>query len=455
MSDTPSSAGFERPTRRQFGQAVAGAAVGLFAAPAIVRGRNLNEKLNIASIGVGGRGGSNLQDVGSENIVAICDVADSAVERAARYHPRAQRFRDFRKLYDKARDFDAVVVSTTEHTHAFATLPALQLGKHVYCEKPLTHNVWEARIIREAAAKAKVATQMGTQIHAGDNYRRVVELIQTGAIGPVHAAHVWVGRAWGRQSKEAAERNKDIVYVTERPKDASPVPKGLDWDLWLGPAPERPFNEVYYPGPKWYRWWDFGNGTMSDLGSHFNDLPFWALKLQAPLTIEAFGPPPHPEIAPASMRVTYEYGPRGDMPPVKLHWYQGEEKPDLWKTGVIPSAGWDSGILFEGAKGMLLSSYTKYLLLPEKDFRGFVPPKPFIPKSIGHHAEWILACKTGSPTTCNFEYAGWLTEANHLGNVAYRAGKKLEWDPVKLHAPNAPEADPFIRREYRKGWTLV
>ncbi|MGP0065896.1 MAG: Gfo/Idh/MocA family protein [Isosphaeraceae bacterium] len=454
MSDTSSTAP-ARPTRRQFGQAVAGAAAGVFAAPAIVRGRNLNEKLNIAVIGAGGRGGSNLQDVGSENIVALCDVSEPAIERAARYHPGALRFQDYRKLYDRAREFDAVVVSTTEHTHAFATLPALQMGKHVYCEKPLTHNVWEARIIREAAAKAKVATQMGTQIHAGDNYRRVVELIQTGAIGPVHDVHVWVGRAWGRQSKEASDRNHDIVYVTERPKEASPVPKGLDWDLWLGPAPERPFNEVYYPGPKWYRWWDFGNGTMSDLGSHFNDLPFWALNLRAPLAIEAFGPPPHPEIAPASMRVTYEYGPRGDMPPVRLHWYQGEEKPELWKAGVIPKAGWDSGILFEGAKGMLLSSYTKNVLLPEKDFREFDRPKPFIPKSIGHHAEWILACKTGSPTTCNFEYAGWLTEANHLGNVAYRAGKRLEWDPVKLHAPNAPEADPFLHREYRKGWTLV
>ncbi len=284
------------------------------AAPAIVRGRNLNEKLNIAMIGVGGRGGSNLGDVASENIVALCDVYEPAIDRAAVRHPQARRFRDFRKLFDHAREFDAVVVSTTEHTHAFATLPALQLGKHVYCEKPLTYNIWEARVIREAAAKAKVATQMGTQIHAGDNYRRVVELIQTGAIGPVHEVHVWVGRAWGRQSEEAAKRHHDIVFVTERPAEATPVPTGLDWDLWLGPAPARPFNEVYFPGPKWYRWWDFGNGTMSDLGSHWNDLPFWALKLQAPLTIEAFGPPPHPEIAPASMHATYEYGPRGDMP---------------------------------------------------------------------------------------------------------------------------------------------
>ncbi len=452
MGDTGFSSGTDRSTRRQFGRAAAGA-LATFAAPAIVRGRNLNDKLNIAAIGVGGRGGSNLQGVSSENIVALCDVAESAIEAAASYHPKARRARDYRRLYDHAHEFDAVVVSTTEHTHAFATLPALQLGKHVYCEKPLTHNVWEARVIREAAAKVKVATQMGTQIHAGDNYRRVVELIQTGAVGPVHEAHVWVSRAWGLQSKEAAERNRDIVYVTDRPREASPVPKGLEWDLWLGPAPERPFNDVYYPGPKWYRWWDFGNGTMSDLGSHWNDLPFWALKLDAPRTIESFGPPPHPEIAPASMHTVYEYGPRGDMPPVTLHWHQGEEKPKPWSDGTIPR--WGDGVLFVGAKGMLLSNYSKHVLLPEAAFRDFVRPKPFIPKSLGHYAEWIHACKTGEPTTCNFEYAGRLTEANHLGNVAYRAGKKLHWDPATLHATNAPEADPFIRREYRKGWTLV
>jgi len=441
-----------RPSRRQFGRAVAGSAAGLFAAPAIVRGRNLNERLNIAVIGVGGRGGSNLQEVASENIVALCDVAESALDRAAVAHPRARRFRDFRRVFDEAAGFDAVVVSTTEHTHAFATLPALQLKKHVYCEKPLTHSVWEARVIREAAARAGVATQMGTQIHASDNYRRVVELIQAGAIGPVAEAHVWVSRAWGRQSAEAAARNHDIVAIRERPAEASPVPAGLDWDLWLGPAPARPYNDAYTPGPKWYRWWDFGNGTMSDLGSHWIDLPFWALKLQSPLAIEAAGPPPHPELAPASMHVAYEYGPRGDLPPVRLTWYQGEDKPEPWRAGAIPR--WDSGVLFVGGKGMLLADYGKHVLLPEADFREFRRPEPSLPTSIGHHAEWLHACKTGAPTTCNFEYAGWLTEANHLGNVAYRAGKRLEWDAAKLHAPNAPEADAYLRRDYRPGWSL-
>ena len=442
-------------SRRHFSKLLATSALGTLAAPAVVRGQNLNGKLNIAIIGAGGRGGGNMAEVAAtENIVAVCDVAETTLDGAQKLHPKARRMTDFRKLYEFEKEFDAVVVSTCEHSHAFATLPALKLGKHVYCEKPLTYNIWEARLIREAAAKAKVATQMGTQIHAGDNYRRVVELVQSGAIGPVREVHVWVGRAWGRQSAEDAAKNHDITDVRERPTESSPVPKGLDWDLWLGSAPYRPFNQVYYPGPKWYRWWDFGNGTMSDLGSHWNDLPFWALKLQAPLTIEAGGPPPHAEIAPASMHATYEYGARGELPPVRLTWHQGADRPEIWTAGEIPK--WDSGVLFIGTNGrILLSDYDKHVLLPEKDFAGFKRPDQFIPKSIGHHAEWIHACKTGAPTTCNFQYAGWLTEANHLGNVAYRAGQKLEWDSTGLRATNTRAADRFIRREYRAGWNLV
>lgn len=452
MSARRRSVTTSRLNRRRFLQTAA-AASAVFSAPAFLRAQGSTEKLNIAVIGAGGRGGSNLNDVSGENIVALVDVNENNLGRAGEKFPKAAKLTDFRRLYDAPQAFDAVVVSTCEHTHAFATLPALQLGKHVYCEKPLTHNIWEARVIREAAAKVKVATQMGIQIHAGNNYRRVVELIQTGAIGPVREVHVWVGRAWGRQSPEDAKKFNDIVTVLERPKEAQPVPAGLNWDLWLGPAPERPYNDVYFPGPKWYRWWDFGNGTMSDLGSHWNDLPFWALKLKTPLTVEASGPPPHAEIAPASMRAKYEFGPRGDMPAVTMTWCQGTEKPIPWTEGKIPK--WDSGCLFVGDKGMLLSDYGKYLLLPEDQFKDFKPPEPFIPNSIGHHKEWIQACKTGSPTTCNFEYSGWLTEANHLGNVAYRAGKKLEWDPVALRCPNAPEADKFIRREYRPGWKLA
>jgi predicted dehydrogenase len=439
-------------TRRQFTRTLLAGAGAVGLAPAFLRGQNLNSKLNIAIIGAGGRGASNTQDVSSENIAVLCDVNGQNLDRAAAKHPQARKYKDFRKVFDRPNDFDAVVVSVCEHTHAFATMLALQHQKHVYCEKPLTYNVWEARRIRETAAKTRVATQMGIQIHATENYRQVVELVQGGAIGPVNEAHVWVSRAWGWQSQEAAKRNNDIVWVVERPAESQPVPQGLDWDLWLGPAPARPFNSVYFPGPKWYRWWDFGNGTMSDLGSHWNDLPFWALRLQAPLTIEASGPPPNPEIAPASMSARYEYAAGDGHPALSLTWHQGENKPDIWKNGGIPK--WDSGCLFIGTKGMLLADYSKHTLLPEKDFAGFQRPAPTIPRSPGHHKEWLEACKTGKPTSADFQYSGWLTEANHLGNVAYRVGKKLEWNPKELKATNAPEADRFIRRSYRPGWQL-
>lgn len=439
--------------RRFMATATAAGAGFLVQGPAILRARNLNEKLNIAVIGVGGRGGGNMDAVAGESIVAICDVNENNLNRAAERFPKARKLIDFRQLYDHANEFDAVVVSTCEHTHAFATLPALQLGKHVYCEKPLTHNVWEARVIREAAAKANVATQMGIQIHSGDNYRRVVELVQAGAIGPVREVHVWVSRAWGWQPTEAdAQRHGDIVFAKERPVGEDPIPAGLHWDLWLGPAPARPYHNVYFPGPKWYRWWDFGNGTMSDLGSHWNDLPFWALKLKAPVSIAASGPVPHPEIAPASMQATYEFPARGELPPVTMTWYQGENKPPQWREKTIPA--WGDGVLFVGEKGMLLSDYGKHVLLPEKQFEGFQRPAPSIPSSMGQQAEWVHACKTGAPTTCDFEYSGWLTESNHLGNVAFRVGKKLQWNSVEMRCPNAPEADLYIRREYRNGWRL-
>lgn len=447
---------FDRLTsRREFLQAslAAGAALGVSGSP--IRAASPNQKLNLAFIGVGGRGGHNLSELAKlpeVQVIALCDVNLNNLESAAAHHPLARKYRDFRELYTKIDDIDGVVVSTSEHTHAYATMPALKAGKHVYCEKPLTQNVYEARAITEAAEQAKVVTQMGTQIHSTANYRRIVELIQTGAIGPVREAHVWVSRAWGLQSPEEAKQHGDIVTVTDRPTESMTPPTELDWDLWLGPAPERPFHDVYFPGPKWYRWWDFGNGTMSDLGSHWNDLPFWALNLDTPKTIEAFGPPPHPELAPASMTAKYEYGPRGEYPPCTLTWYQGTHKPELWTAKKIPQ--WDSGVLFVGDDGMLLANYGKHVLLPEDKFASFKRPEPFIPDSPGHHREWVNGCLTGSLTGSPFWYAGPLTEANHLGNVAYRVGKKLEWDARTMQALNCPEADKFLRREPRAGWSL-
>ena len=444
--------------RREFLGRTAGAvAVGTAAlgCPAILSAKSPNERLNLAFIGVGGRGLANLNTLtsgGADNVVALCDVNSNALGKAHERFPKARTYVDFRKLYEDVDDIDAVVVSVAEHTHAYATMPALKEGKHVYCEKPLTYNVDEARKITEAAAKANVATQMGTQIHGMPNYHRVVELIQSGAIGNVTDVHVWVGRAWGLQSAEDARKNGDIIHVTERPTESVTPPKNLNWDLWLGPAPYRPFNPVYVPGPRWYRWWDFGNGTMSDLGSHWVDLPFWALKLDAPTTIEAFGPPPHPEIAPASMKAVYEYGARRNMPPCKLTWYQGSMQPEILKE--LNLTNWNSGVLFVGDRGMLISDYGKHKLLPEKDFEDFEYPEQFTGNSPGHHQEWLAACKTGSPTGSPFSYAGPLTEANHLGNVAYRVGKKIHWDTEKMEATGCPEAEPFLKREPRKGWSL-
>ncbi|RFC48255.1 MAG: hypothetical protein DVB23_000646 [Verrucomicrobia bacterium] len=442
-----------KASRRTFLAGTASATAGL-AFPAILRARNPNSKLQIASIGCGGRGGSNLKEMIEEDVVALADVNAKNLDVAKSLCPAARPYSDFREMLASEMDkIDAVVVSTTEHTHAFVTLPALRAGKHVYSEKPLTRDVNECRkIIQAAAAKPHLATQMGTQIHAGENYRRVVELIRANAIGPVSEVHVWVSRAWGWQSASDAVTNKDIVQVSERPAASEPVPEGLNWDLWIGPAPFRPFHSVYFPGPKWYRWWDFGNGTMSDLGSHWNDLPWWALDLDAPLTIEAGGPPAHPEIAPASMWARYTYGPRGNRPGLTLTWYQGAEKPEILKKGGIPP--WNNGVLFVGSEGMLLADYGKHLLLPEAKFANFARPPKTIPPSIGHHKEWIEACKTGKPTTCPFSYSGPLTEANHLGNVAYRAGKKLEWDSAQMKFPNAPEAEKFLSRTYRDGWVL-
>ncbi|MCX7412014.1 MAG: Gfo/Idh/MocA family oxidoreductase [Planctomycetia bacterium] len=453
------------PARRRFLATIGLGVAATALRPASLRAAGANDRLRIAVIGCGGQGFSNLSRVAASpdgnvtDITVLCDVFEPSLLKAGELQPKARRVADLRRVYDHADEFDAVVVSCCEHTHAYATLPALKLGKHVYCEKPLAWNVDEARRVRLAAREAKVATQMGIQIHAGDNYRRVVELVRGNAIGPVTEVHVWVGRAWGRHaSSEEATRHGDIVAAMERPTTADPVPAGLDWDLWLGPAPERPFSTAYFPGPRWYRWWDFGNGTMSDLGSHWNDLPFWALDLDAPTAVEAFGPPPHPEIAPASMRAVYDYPARtladGSVrPALKLTWYQGTERPPQVSDGSIPA--WGSGCLFVGKNGMLLANYGNHMLLPEKQFEGFVRPDRSIPSSPGQHQEWLAACRGVGQASCGFEYSGLLTEANHLGNVAYRVGRKIPWDSSAMACPGAPEASAFLVRKPRAGWSLT
>jgi predicted dehydrogenase len=423
-----------RNTRREFLVATAGVCVSSAAGSG--QERSPNAKLNIGLIGVGGRGAQNMvPPITNENVVALCDVDEQPLGKAAKRFPRARQYRDFRKMIDEGKDLDAVVISTPHHTHAPATARAIRAGKHVYCEKPLTHTVWEARQIAELAAKHKVATQHGTNAHTFSCFRRAAELVQGGAIGPVREVHVWINEGYGGAS---------------RPKDRPPVPEYLDWDLWLGPSPERPYHKTYHPYG-WHYYWDFGEGTVGNMGPHLQDLPFWALKLRHPLSVEAEGPPFDPESPPKWLIVRYEYGVREKLPPVKLTWYHGGKRP-TFPEGFDPK-GWTQGILFVGEKGQLAADYGKLQLLPQSTFADFTPPKPLKPES-EHHAEWIRACKTGEPTSCPFGYAGPLIEAVHLGLVAYCVRQRVEWDAAALKAKKCPEADRFIRREYRKGWEL-
>ena len=396
-----------------------------------------NEKLNIACIGTANRAAADIQGVQGEAITVLCDIDKTYLDRAAKRFSDARTYADYREMLEQESDkIDAVVVAVADHNHAPATIRAIRKGLHVYCEKPLTHTVQESRIVAEAAKKHGVATQLGTQIHASENYRRVVEIIQSGAIGDVTDVHVWVGKGWGGG---------------ERPATGEEPPATLSWDLWLGPAPVRPFASGRYHPAQWRRWWDFGQGTLGDMACHYMDLPFWALKLRHPTHCEAEGPEVNPETCPLGLIVRYQFPERDGLPPVKFTWYDGNRIPKTVEGQRVPN----SGVMFVGSDGMMFADYGSYRLFPVEKFKGYEPPKPTIPRSIGHHAEWIKACKDGSPTTCNFDYSGALSEAVLLGNVAFRAGQPLEWDAEKLKATNYPDADQFISKKYRKGWEVI
>jgi predicted dehydrogenase len=427
--------------RRDFIRQGALGAAGLWLAGCQTAPRKIsaNDKLNLGVIGVAHRGGENLRAVATENIVALCDVDDQFLSAAKEKFPRAAGYHDFRRLLDR-RDLDAVVIATPDHTHAVAAVAALRSGRHVYCEKPLTRTISECRVVTETARRLKRVTQIGTQIHAGANYRRVVELVQTGAVGEIREVHVWVNASYGGK---------------QRPTATPPVPPNLHYDLWLGPVAYRPYSPEYLP-IQWRNWWAFGGGALADFGCHFMDLPHWALGLRTPASAAIVdGPPADAECPPPWLVVRYEYRPGAEQTipaPVQLTWYHGGRKPSFLDPALARQ--WSSGVLFVGRKGWLLSDYGRHALLPEKDFAGFVPPPPFLPDSIGHHQEWIQACKTGGPTTCNFDYSGPLTEAALLGNVAHRAGCNIEWDAKNLRARNCPAADEFVRHHYRRGWNL-
>ena len=434
-----------------------------FGFPAVTSAKSPNSKLNVACIAVGGRGGSHVSEVKKmadlTHMVAMCDVNSKNLERAASQFPGVRTYSDFRELHAKMEDIDALFIATTEHTHAFAMIPALRAGKHVYCEKPLTRDVFECRMVMEEARKANVITQMGTQMHSAPTYHRTVELIQSGVIGQIKEVHTWVSRSWGMQSKAEAEANGDLFakggvldYIDKMPVDAMPVPAELDWDLWIGPAAMRPYHEIYFPGPRWYRYWNFANGTMSDLGSHSNDLPFWALKLDHPVTVEGHGPTPHPEIAPANMSATWTYGQRGNLAPVTHHWYQGTQKPKIWTEGKIPQ--WKDGSLFIGEHGMVLANYGGHLLMLDDKVQEFKRPAKTIEDGPSHQQQFVECARAGKKAPCDFSYSGLLTIANHLGGVAYRTGTPIKWDHLSGKTDN-DAANKLLQREYRAGWKLL
>jgi predicted dehydrogenase len=412
-----------------------------------------NAKLNVAAIGAGGQGGSDMNSVGkTENIVALCDIDQKRLDEAGAKYPGAKKFTDYRKMFDEcAKDFDAVTVGTPDHHHAPASVMAMKHKKGVYTEKPLTHSVYEARVMRETARKEKVATQMGNQGSAGGNLRQAVEIIQSGGIGDVKEMHIWTNRPIWPQSPN----------IKTRPKE-SPVPENIDWDCWLGPAPERPHATAYLHF-KWRGWWDFGTGALGDMACHTANLPFRALKLGAPTTIEAESEAPNPETCPGWAKITFEFPAREGLPPIKVVWYEGKKGDDRILPPLDLLQGEkvsDSGSLIVGSKGTMFSPDDyggKSIWLPKEQFKDQMKefkPTVQVPRSPGHHAEWIRACKGGEPAWSNAEIAGPLTEFILLGNVAIRTQKKLEWDPEALKCKNCPEADQYLKREYRKGWTL-
>jgi len=437
-----------RTHRRQFVKDTTLAGIGFWIAASAAPGHSAspNEKLNIGVIGAGGRGHANTDGAvgpnaaqARENLVALCDTNENALKARSKDFPKAKVYSDWRKMIEQ-KDVDAVIISTPDHHHALAAVAAMKRGKHVYCEKPLAHSVHEARAVRETYNKARVATQMGTQIHATENYRRVVELIQAKAIGAVREAHVWCDRVGFPPGR-----------VT--PKEKMEVPGNVHWDLWLGPAPERPYNSCYFGGcTTWEQWWDFGNGCLGDMGSHLIDLPFWALKLRQPTSVEAEGSHRSAEFYPQWLVARWEHPATNERPGLTLTWSDGGKKPasppghDLTKWGI--------GVLFVGDQGKLLADYGRCILLPKEDFKDYKFSGEKTPPSRGHYQEWLHGCKTGAPTLCNFDYSGMLIEHNLLASVAFRVGKKLTWDPESMKAAGCPEADQYIRREYRKGWEI-
>jgi len=460
-------------TRRKFLGGLSAASAFTIVAPHVLGGQNHiapSDKTTLAGIGVGGQGSQNIQaflEFPEIQVVAVCDAnresggylswnwTQGKEQRTAGWEPArrmvdehygkdkpagtvpgCRAYRDFRELLDKE-DVDAVMVATPDHLHAVITMAALKKGKHVYCEKPLTYSVYEARQVAEAARQAGVATQLGNQGQASEEARLTCEFMWDGAIGGVHEVQVWSpARFWAWPEGDG------------RPKETPPVPDGLDWDLWLGPAPERPYHPAYHPWT-WRNWWDFGTGLLGDLGCHKLSTVFKALKLGHPTSIEASSTKLSAETYPLGVLARFEFPARGDMPPVTLSWYDGGLKPPF-PQDLEPNRGMGD-VIYLGDKGTLMN----HRIVPETKMREYGKPPKRLERSVGHYKEFVDACRGGAPAGANFvDHAGLLTEVCMLGNVALRAGKKIAWDGPNLRITNDEAANGLLHREYRPGWTL-
>ena len=432
-------------TRRQFlRQSTIAAAIAPWVGASVVHAGLANEKVNIASIGVGGKGFGDLTQTSvGHNVVALCDTDANMLARAAEKFPQAKTYTDWRKLLEQP-GIDAVTISTPDHTHAPATMTAMQLGKHVFTQKPLTHSVYEARRLTEVAAEKGLVTQMGIQHHATARLKIAVQVIRDGVIGKVSEVHSWTDRPIGFWKQGL-----------QRPEGSDPVPEYLDWNQWLGVAPERPFVDGVYHRFHWRGWWDFGTGALGDMGCHLLDPVVNALELGPPSTVSAEGPPPLPESGPEWCIVRYEFPQTPHTTEtLNLTWYEAKRQPpreifqapDDWK-------GSDNGVLFVGEKGNLFVGFPEMPeLFPKADFADVKLPEL---EDHNHYTEWTSAIVNGGMTSCPFSYSGPLTETVLLGNVAYRTGQTIRWDSPAMRATGCPAADEYLRREYRAGWDVA
>jgi predicted dehydrogenase len=420
-----------------------------------------NERLNVASIGCGGQGGHDIgviADSGLANIVALCDVDENRARGTFNRFPKARRFPDYRRMLDQmGNQIDAVVVSTPDNVHAHASIAAMLLRKHVYCQKPLTHDVWEARQMREVARRMNVKTQMGNQGTSDNTFREAVEVIRSGVLGRISEVHVWTNRPIWPQSEMWANRSA-------RPLPAEQVPATLNWDLWQGPAQERAYNHAYLPF-SWRGFWDYGTGAIGDMACHTMNLPFFALNLEAPSSVSAQlddrAYNRNDQTAPYGAIVTYQFEARGNQPAFTMKWYERNYPVRELFLGAIP-AGQNpngSGCLIIGSQGTLYSPHDyggSYRLLSREAnrFRDYRPPQPTLRRNGGnHYREWLESCRGGPVGSSNFNYASKLTECALLGNVAMRVCGRFTWNAEEL-TTNLAAANCYLRRDYRRGWEL-